>query len=279
MAGDGHPVERAPPGIPCREMSPPARSRQRLAPDPVPGLPSGYWYSPPDPGRDADARGRSARPAFASEGEELAADVDIDDPLVRAGRRYWCRVRARHAGRRRLQRLRARISAEEPVDVERHSGRRLAGQHLLEMSSSRDLSSSLRKNARASSSRTRDQLRAAHQHGVEGGDSLRRAACHRASGSGDVEPLGFPPPRRQPSRKRTLSVHRRDVPRFRIWRRTVSAILELAARGAASALPPSRRWDAEVRLGASVAARQAPRQQASDRNVRRSAFMGSGAAS
>ena len=35
--------------------------------------------------------------------------------------------------RRRLQRLRARISVEEMVDVERHRRRRLAGQHLLEM--------------------------------------------------------------------------------------------------------------------------------------------------
>ena len=30
-----------------RWMSPPARSRQRLAPDPDPGLPRGSWYSPP----------------------------------------------------------------------------------------------------------------------------------------------------------------------------------------------------------------------------------------
>ena len=47
-------------------------------------------------------------------------------------RRYCCPARSAMPTRR-LQRLRARIAAEEAAHVERHRRRRLAGQHLLEM--------------------------------------------------------------------------------------------------------------------------------------------------
>ena len=155
------------PVLPARQIAACAQPRG-ACPGPGSGLAQRVLVFPTDPGRDADAGGGQLL-LVAAEGQELAADVDIDDPLVRAGADIGV-GRERHAEVQAPALARA-DPVEEPVDVERHPGGRVAGQNLLEMPR-RELVLVLEEERAGEFEADADQPGLRDQHGVEGDDRL-----------------------------------------------------------------------------------------------------------
>ena len=114
-----------------RDRLPPARSRHWLAPGPGSGIAQRATGIP------RPARRRRPMPEVVSsswsrrKGNSWPANRDIDDPLVRA--RADIGVGRDRGAEAQAPALARPHDAEEPVDVERHPGGRLAGQHQLEM--------------------------------------------------------------------------------------------------------------------------------------------------
>ena len=141
-------------------MSPPARSCQRSS--------SGYWYSPPDPDRDADT-GFGLVLRLKGKRKPPDGGVKHDRPLFRpAGDITVRRQRQAHAQAPALSRPHLR---QEPVDVEHHRRRRLAGQHLLEMPRGQRVLA-LQEESPGKLQADADEAGVRDQHGAEGRDGL-----------------------------------------------------------------------------------------------------------